>query len=171
MLFRRGINYLSEPYREVVRRLLEELLKVFGEKLVSVVVYGSVARGEARRDSDIDVLIVIEDLPRSRFERLSMYMKAEERLDDLLNKLLDEGYAVTISPILKTREEAMRVSPIYLDMVEDAIIVYDKEGFFEGILRRLRKKLKELGAERVWVGKKWYWRLKKDYKFGEVIEL
>jgi len=170
-LFRRGINYLSEPYREVVRRLLEELLKVFGEKLVSVVVYGSVARGEARRDSDIDVLIVIEDLPKSRFERLSMYMKAEERLDDLLNKLLDEGYAVTISPILKTREEAMRVSPIYLDMVEDAIIVYDKEGFFEGILRRLRKKLKELGAERVWVGKKWYWRLKKDYKFGEVIEL
>ncbi len=170
-MFRRGINYLSEPYREVVRRLLEELLKVFGEKLVSVVVYGSVARGEARRDSDIDVLIVIEDLPRSRFERLSMYMKAEERLDDLLNKLLDEGYAVTISPILKTREEAMRVSPIYLDMVEDAIIVYDKEGFFEGILRRLRKKLKELGAERVWVGKKWYWRLKKDYKFGEVIEL
>lgn len=170
-MFRRGINYLSEPYREVVRRLLEELLKVFGEKLVSVVVYGSVARGEARRDSDIDVLIVIEDLPKSRFERLSMYMKAEERLDDLLNKLLDEGYAVTISPILKTREEAMRVSPIYLDMVEDAIIVYDKEGFFEGILRRLRKKLKELGAERVWVGKKWYWRLKKDYKFGEVIEL
>jgi hypothetical protein len=27
----------------------------------------------------------------------------------------------------------------------------------------------ELGAERVWVGRKWYWRLKKDYKFGEVI--
>ena len=116
------------------------------------------------------MLIVVEDLPKSRFERLSMYMKAEERLDDLLNKLLNEGYAVTISPILKTRE-AMRVSPLYLDMVEDAIIVYDKKRFFEGILRRLRKKLKELGAERVWVDRRWYWILKRDYRFSEVMEL
>ncbi|MEM2206899.1 MAG: nucleotidyltransferase domain-containing protein, partial [Sulfolobales archaeon] len=33
------------------------------------------------------------------------------------------------------------------------------------------EKLKELGAERVRCGRKWYWRLKRDYKFGEVIEL
>jgi len=170
-LFRKGLEYVNEPYRTVIERLLNELLKVFRDDLVSVVVYGSVARGTARKDSDIDVLIVVEELPRSRFERLSMYMKAEENLDPLFNELLNRGYAVTISPILKTKREAERISPLYLDMVEDAIIVYDKNGFFEEILKRLRDKLMELGAERVWIGKKWYWRLKKDYKFGEVIEL
>ena len=170
-MFRKGLEYVNEPYRTVIERLLNELLKVFRDDLVSVVVYGSVARGTARKDSDIDVLIVVEELPRSRFERLSMYMKAEENLDPLLNELLNRGYAVTISPILKTKREAERISPLYLDMVEDAIIVYDKNGFFEEILKRLRGKLRELGAERVWIGKKWYWRLKKDYKFGEVIEL
>ncbi len=170
-MFRKGLEYVNEPYRTVIERLLNELLKVFRDDLVSVVVYGSVARGTARKDSDIDVLIVVEELPRSRFERLSMYMKAEENLDPLLNELLNRGYAVTISPILKTKREAERISPLYLDMVEDAIIVYDKNGFFEEILKRLRDKLMELGAERVWIGKKWYWRLKKDYKFGEVIEL
>jgi len=170
-LFRKGLEYVNEPYRTVIERLLNELLKVFRDDLISVVVYGSVARGTARKDSDIDVLIVVEELPRSRFERLSIYMKAEENLDPLLNELLNRGYAVTISPILKTKREAERISPLYLDMVEDAIIVYDKNGFFEEILKRLRGKLMELGAERVWIGKKWYWRLKKDYKFGEVIEL
>ena len=170
-MFRKGLEYVNEPYRTVIERLLNELLKVFRDDLVSVVVYGSVARGTARKDSDIDVLIVVEELPRSRFERLSMYMKAEENLDPLFNELLNRGYAVTISPILKTKREAERISPLYLDMVEDAIIVYDKNGFFEEILKRLRGKLRELGAERVWIGKKWYWRLKKDYKFGEVIEL
>ena len=170
-MFRKGLEHVNEPYRTVIERLLNELLKVFRDDLISVVVYGSVARGTARRDSDIDVLIVVKELPRSRFERLSIYMKAEEKLDPLLNELLNRGYAVTISPILKTKREAERISPLYLDMVEDAIIVYDKNGFFEEILKRLRDKLRELGAERVWIGKKWYWRLKKDYKFGEVIEL
>ncbi len=170
-MFRKGLEHVNEPYRTVIERLLNELLKVFRDDLISVVVYGSVARGTARKDSDIDVLIVVEELPRSRFERLSIYMKAEENLDPLLNELLNRGYAVTISPILKTKREAERISPLYLDMVEDAIIVYDKNGFFEEILKRLRGKLRELGAERVWIGKKWYWRLKKDYKFGEVIEL
>ena len=169
--FKRGLSWIKEPYRRVLAELLKALLEVFGEKLISLVVFGSVARGDARKDSDVDVLIVVENLPKPRFERLDIYMKAERRLDPLLDKLLDEGYAITISPILKTRKEAERVSPLYLDMVEDAVILYDKEEFFEGILRRLKARLEELGAERVWVGKKWYWRLKKDYKFGEVIEL
>ncbi|MEM2744247.1 MAG: nucleotidyltransferase domain-containing protein, partial [Nitrososphaerota archaeon] len=51
------------------------------------------------------------------------------------------------------------------------VIIYDKDNFFEKILDRLMQRLKELGAERVWMGKKWYWRLKKDYKFGEVITI
>ena len=170
-MFKKGLERINEPYKTILGELLRELLNVFGDDLVSVVVFGSVARGEARRDSDVDVLIVVENLPRSRFERLSKYMEAEKRLDPLLDELLDEGYAVTISPVLKTREEAMRVSPLYLDMVGDAVILYDKEGFFENVLRRLKSRLEELGAERVWIGRKWYWRLKKNYRFGEVIEL
>ncbi|MEM3073055.1 MAG: hypothetical protein QW172_06345 [Candidatus Bathyarchaeia archaeon] len=83
--------------------------------------------------------------------------------------MLDRGYAVMISPIMKSMEEALRMSPIYLDMVEDATIVYDKGGFFVGILQRLKKRLDELGSERVWVGRRWYWRLKRDFKFGEAV--
>jgi len=56
-------------------------------------------------------------------------------------------------------------------MVQDAVIVFDRGSFMERVLSELAKKLEELGAERVWIGKKWYWRLKKDYRFGEVIEL
>ncbi|MBS7656271.1 nucleotidyltransferase domain-containing protein [Candidatus Bathyarchaeota archaeon] len=160
---------MNEPYRTLVQKLLQELLKVFGDSLVSFVIYGSVARGKAEKDSDLDILLVIEHLPKSRFERLNLFSKAEEELEPLLNKLLDEGYGIALSPIMKSKGEALRMSPLYLDMVEDSIIIYDKGEFFKNILQRLKKRLKELGAERVWIGKKWYWRLKKEFKLGEVI--
>ena len=81
------------------------------------------------------------------------------------------AYSPDVMPIIKTPEEASRITPLYLDMVEDAIIVYDENGFFEKVLARLRERLKQLGAERVRIGKKCYWRLKKDYRFGEVVTI
>jgi predicted nucleotidyltransferase len=171
-LFKTGIQYLGEPYRMVVSRLLDALREVYGDKLVSLVVYGSVARGDARRDSDLDVLIIVDDnLPRSRLERIKTYLKAEDKIIVLLDKLIDEGYAIEISPIIKSVEEAKHISSLYLDMVEDAVIVYDRDNFFQKILLKLKKKPEELGAERVWIDKRWYWRLKKNYRFGEVIEI
>ena len=50
------------------------------------------------------------------------------------------------------------------------MIVYDRGGFFEEVLERLRR-LRELGVERVRLGRKCYWRLTRDYSPGEVIEL
>ncbi|MEM3568695.1 MAG: nucleotidyltransferase domain-containing protein [Thermoproteota archaeon] len=165
----KNISDVAEPYRGLVSKLLEILLFLFGDRLVSLILYGSVARGEAKRSSDLDLLIIIEGLPESRLDRNKIFDQIENLLSKDLEDLHASGYHVTLSPILKTPEEAKKISSLYLDMVEDAVIVYDKNGFFKSILARLSKKLKELGAERVWVGKKWYWRLRKDLKPGEEI--
>ncbi len=166
---KKGLENIDEPYRSVLGKLLKNLLEVFDENLVSMVVFGSVARGEYRRDSDVDLLLVVEGLPKGRLKRTGLFEKAEEKLEKDLEKLFDKGYYISFSPIIKTPEEASKISPLYLDMVEDAVIVYDKNGFFEKILKKLERKLKELGAERVKLGRKWYWRLKRDFRFGEVI--
>ena len=44
----------------ILRTLQQELAKALGSQLERVVLYGSRARGEARPDSDIDVLIVVK---------------------------------------------------------------------------------------------------------------
>ena len=59
-----GINSLKEPYRTLVQLLVKKLGEVLGDKLVSIVVYSSVARGDARKSSDIDILVIADDLPR-----------------------------------------------------------------------------------------------------------
>ena len=75
-------------------------------------------------------------------------------------------------PIMKTREEASYHSPLYLDMVVEGVILYDREGFFGSILDEIGRKLKKLGARRKYLKSGgWYWDLKPDYKPGEVIEI
>lgn len=51
---RRSLSY-------ILRSLRRELSRVLGDELVSVILYGSQARGQANAASDIDVLIVVRD--------------------------------------------------------------------------------------------------------------
>lgn len=162
---------IKEPYLSLLNKLLEEMIRVLGENLVSFVVFGSVARCEAGPDSDVDLLIVAKNLPKGRLKRQDLFMEIEEKLEEDIESLRQRGFNVDFSPIIKSVEEASVISPLYLDMVEDAVVLYDKDGFFSKILESVRAKLRELGAERIRVGKKWYWRLKKEYRFGEVIEI
>ncbi|BCS93295.1 nucleotidyltransferase domain-containing protein [Metallosphaera javensis (ex Sakai et al. 2022)] len=159
---------VDEPYATILRNLLELLRERFGDDLYSLVLYGSVARREQRPDSDVDLLLIVRGLPREITRRIEIFMELEEKLN--LEKYMDQGYYITLSPIIKTPEEASRTSPLYFDMVQDAVILYDRDSFFSGILDRLRKKMEELGAERVRMGRMWYWRFNK-YRPGDKVEL
>ncbi len=159
---------LKEPYSELLKEFLDTL-KIYFD-LVSFVVYGSVARGNAKKDSDVDLLIIADNLP-DRYERFRTFDKAEEKILEKIKELRKEGYYVFFSPVIKSREEAGLITPLYLDMVEDAVVLYDKDEFFTKVIGKLKKRLNELGAERIRLGRKWYWRLKKDYRFGEVVKI
>jgi predicted nucleotidyltransferase len=50
---------LSPRLNDILRTLREQLAQALGHDLAQVIVYGSQARAEARPDSDIDVLIVM----------------------------------------------------------------------------------------------------------------
>jgi uncharacterized protein len=49
---------ISDRYRKAAERFTAAVRERFGDQIRAVVLYGSVARGEARRDSDIDVLVI-----------------------------------------------------------------------------------------------------------------
>ena len=163
---------LLERYEAVLARLVPELKVQYGEALVTCAVFGSVGRGTMRDGSDVDVLVIVRGLPRGRMTRMGEFRPVEDGLAALLVACGGEaGPAASLSPILKTPEEAAAGSPLFLDMVEDAKILYDEGGFFAAVLDRLRARLRQLGSKRIWRGNAWYWDLKPDFKPGEVFEL
>jgi predicted nucleotidyltransferase len=154
---------IAEPYQSLVSSLVELIKTECGDDLVSVAVFGSIARGSAKKDSDLDVLIIASKLPRSRRDRVQRFLNIESKLDPVLEKLLDEGYAITVSPVILTADEAREIPPLFLDLIDDAVILYDKNNFLKELLARLKAKLQEIGATRIWIGSKWYWKLKHGY--------
>ncbi|CAI1491938.1 Putative nucleotidyltransferase [Thermococcus nautili] len=49
-----------EELLEILREVKEKLIKILGDDLVEVILFGSYARGEAKEDSDVDVLVVVK---------------------------------------------------------------------------------------------------------------
>lgn len=155
----------------MIDRLLQRLVEEFGENLVSAVLYGSVARGDFRPDSDIDLLLVFEELPLRRFARFQLIYPLLQEAERSTVQDWKRGQGHRFSIILKTREEACHTSRYYVDMTTDAVLLYDRDGFFGSVLDQLRARMKELGSRKITIGDRWYWDWKPDYRFGEIIEL
>ena len=155
---------LPEALQGDLDRYIALLEARFSDALVSVVFFGSRARGEARPESDVDVLIVARGMPRNRFERY-------RGLRDVARGV-SRGFGEAVAPILLTPEEAQHVKPYYLGMLSGHVILRDADGFFAGVLDRLRRRLAELGSRR-YVDEDGYeyWDLKPDWKPGDVVKL
>lgn len=125
-----------------------------------------------RFDSDMDVLIIVEGLPAGRMKRIREFdASVERKLEPFLEILKKEGINTYISAIIKSPDEVKAGSPLFIDMIEDSKVLYDKEGFFADVLINLKKRLDKLGSRRIRRGNAWYWVLKPDYRPGEVFDL
>lgn len=162
---------LKEVLDDLLAKVVDAIRVFYGDRLVSIVLYGSVARGVMRHDSDVDLLVVARDLPHGRLKRVEEFEAVEAAVAEEFQCVASRGIHTTLSAVFKTPEEVLGGSPLFLDMVEDGRVLYDENGFFAQRLARLRNRLAELGAKRIWKGNGWYWDLKPDYKQGEVFEL
>jgi hypothetical protein len=156
---------ISVDIDQLLKRLTGLSKERYGERLISLAVFGSVGRGTPRPDSDVDFLLIARDLPVGRIARMQEFAAIETALVATIKG------RVELSPIFKTPQEIANGSPLFLDMVEDARLLFDRDDFFKNTLENLRGRLQRSGARRIWQGNAWYWDLKPDYVQGEIFEI
>jgi predicted nucleotidyltransferase len=161
-----------EGVRPLLDRLLDLLRARLGEQLLAVALYGSLARGQGRPTSDMDLLIVY------RGDRMAVF---DQFMDMLLYDLVDtlewmelrrEGLKPDPYPVFFNEAELADTPWLLLDIQDHGIILYDPHAILQRKFESLRRRLTELGSRKVVLQDgSWYWDLKPDWKPGEVIEL
>jgi predicted nucleotidyltransferase len=164
----------DRPQRDIAELFAARLEEELGQQLVSVVLYGSVARDAPRPDSDIDLLIVV-DAPSAREKRkiservLDLVMELER--DGPLGALAAQGRLIDLEYRLYNKEEALQTHLFYLDLALDGVLLFDRERFFATKLDQVRRRMREYGTRRVYLEDGcWYWEFKPGMEPGEVVE-
>lgn len=106
---------LPRNIRTALAELKSRLLEMYGERLDRLVLYGSHSRGDARADSDVDVLVVLrgEYEPYSEIRRMGPIRLEVEIGHDVVLSL--QPYSV--------EEIGIHESPFMRNAVADAIAI------------------------------------------------
>lgn len=101
--------------QEILKILKDELFRIYGERIDSIILYGSQARGDAREDSDIDVLLVLKD----DFNYLEMLKLS----DDEVVSLSLENDVVISRAFVSRKEYKEKQSPFLINIRREGVAV------------------------------------------------
>ena len=105
--------------RKMLLELEEKLQRVYGNKLKAVILYGSVARGTATEESDIDIMVLIDGTA----QELRAF---EDQLSDVSTDISIKYFKV-FSIIDISYQEYMRwmnMLPFYRNVSQEGVVLY-----------------------------------------------
>lgn len=139
-----------DPLTQQLQPVVTALREALGDDLIALILFGSRARGDARPDSDWDLLLIAENLPDRPFARhLS------------LTKKLPLAWRSQISLLAKTVAEFETAVPsLFLDIALDGVILYDPNNYALNRFRYLKQLIEKKGLYRNQQDQEltWHWR-------------
>ena len=135
---------------KLLYEFVKECKQKFGKDLVSIILFGSYARGTAKETSDVELLVIAKNLPRNMFKRLSL-------LDDFVIHAIKK-YHIRVFPIFYEPEELSTefVNPLIYVLIGYKVLF--GESFWVDFLQRPKPKVKE--TKPIFIGER-EWEIEK----------
>lgn len=144
---------------DVIRVALSQLDGALGDRLLAVALFGSHARGDARPQSDLDLLVVVGRPELASSERSELITGVGQACAPLLSEAWKRtGWHPVPQVVVFTWRELEAGSTFLLDLAQDAIPLYERNGALSRSLRDLRARAASLGVLRIdRPDGRWYW--------------
>lgn len=162
-----------QAFRPYIGRFCEKLLERYGDNLIGLLLFGSVARGDWDKDSDIDLLIVLRKVQKSKRDTLReiIELRRELRGSQEYRDSVSMGYYPTVEAYPLEMEEAKRFRRMYLDALTEGFVVFERESFLTELIGRFEERLRDIGARRIDIPSVGHYWILGDISAGEVLEL
>lgn len=154
------LKTFSPNHQRYIIAVLQEILDYYGNSLLGCAVFGSYARRDNRYNSDLDLLVILAKAPGLSRRLKEFVENIEMKHETLAQEIYEqENILCELSPYVLTREEALILHPIYYDLVEHHLIIYDPAGLIKRIIRETKKILVQSGAQKVRQNNTWEWQV------------
>ena len=110
---------MPQSMNEMLKQYVEDVHKLYGNQLKTIILYGSYARGDFRPDSDIDIMILVD------LEDEEIKEKGRSLSDVTFEYNFDND--VVIMPIVKNTDHFnrwLRAYPFYYNVRKEGIELY-----------------------------------------------
>jgi len=105
---------MDQRIKRLINQIKAHLIKMYGEKVKKIILYGSYVRGEATKDSDIDILVLVDQSLNP--------LEVRESLSDLLfDILLEEGELISVIAVPERLFESYN-SPFVLNVKKEGVV-------------------------------------------------
>ncbi|HIR92374.1 MAG TPA: nucleotidyltransferase domain-containing protein [Candidatus Egerieimonas intestinavium] len=109
---------MPDAVRDTIYQFSQQIKKLFGQHVSKIIVYGSYARGDYQKNSDVDVMILV-DLTEEEIK------KRENDVYDIAFEI-EMSTGIDISPVVKNEtqyEYWVDVLPYYRNVQEEGVVV------------------------------------------------
>lgn len=115
---RTGGEIMPEMIHNIVYKFAQQIRGIYGDSLKKVVVYGSYARGDYQKNSDIDIMILVD----------ANDAEIKKRFNSVCDLAFDYEleYGIVISPLVKNEEHFKKWSetlPFYRNVKQEGVTV------------------------------------------------
>ena len=105
----------------IVQSVKDDALRIFEKKLLKIILFGSYARGDFCSDSDVDIMLLIDDSPEGINKYFDEVIKLSSRLS------LENEDCTTVTLLMQDKDtfnNNVAISPFFRNISDEGIIVY-----------------------------------------------
>lgn len=111
---------MPQKMQTLLESYVAAIQKIYGEHIKQIILYGSYARGDFNKNSDVDIMLLV-DLP-------------EEQIDSFADSVSELGfdynvdYDVWFMPVVKNIEHFRywsKAYPFYSNVAKEGVMLYD----------------------------------------------
>ncbi len=101
----------------IIQRMKESIISALGGRIKKVLLYGSVARGDNTAESDVDCILIVDDIDTH----------VNDAIDEFsANMLINYSTVFSIVPVKEENFDNWKYNPLFINVNRDGVVLWQK---------------------------------------------